>query len=246
MLTTLEQIKTFFDDMAPPELAASWDSVGIQIGHPLDEIKTVLVALEVTLPVLNRLCSTPVDLVVTHHPIFFRPLKFVDTRSDIGRILTTFLTQSMGLFTMHTNLDVVEGGVNDALVNQYGLVAEDGMRIQDGLGLFYAFSEARFSQDLERVLLGRWVGSPCPEKVKRVAFCGGSGRSLLPRLVELGVELYITGELSYHDEVFCEYHGISALLIGHHVSEAFILTEIKSRLMRRFPDLSVTVFGENG
>lgn len=244
MSITLESIQRFFDDWAPPELAASWDSVGIQVGHPLDCVETVLVALEVTLPVLTYLQSHRVDLVVTHHPLFFRPLTAVDTRSDVGRILTRFLSQSMSLFTMHTNLDATVGGVNDALVRVFGFDPSQGERIRDGIGLFYDMNEPLLTERISTVMPGKWVGAHCLEEVERIAFCGGAGRSILKQLVDLRVNVFVTGELSYHDAVYCEYHGISAFLIGHHESEVVVLPEIQLRLQSQFPELSVQVFEE--
>ena len=244
MSITIQSIQSFFNTWAPSELAASWDNVGLQIGHKLNSVQTVLVALEVTLPVLTYLESNRFDLVVTHHPLFFKPLKSVDTKSDVGRILSLFLSKSMNLYTMHTNLDATVGGVNDELVKVFGFHPAQGERLTDGIGLLFD-SCSYLPDQLSSVMSGRWVGAELPSTISKIAFCGGSGRSLLPQLAGSEVDVFVTGELSYHDEVFCEYHGISAYLIGHHESEVVILPEIQSRLVQSFPGLSVKIFGED-
>ncbi|WP_372680169.1 Nif3-like dinuclear metal center hexameric protein [Desulfosarcina sp.] len=121
MTATVAQFVRILDLLAPPHLAASWDNVGLQIGNLDWPVKKVWTALDPLPEVVARACENGVDLLVTHHPLFFKPVNRIDCSTPLGGIAEMALSRRLAIFSAHTNLDSVPGGVNDVLVGRMGL-----------------------------------------------------------------------------------------------------------------------------
>ncbi len=122
MPATVAQFIRLLDRIAPPRLAETWDNVGLQIGSLRWPVEKVWTALDALPEVVDRACESGVDLLVTHHPLIFKPVKRIDADSAVGRIAQSALSQQLAIVAAHTNLDSVPGGVNDALADRIGLV----------------------------------------------------------------------------------------------------------------------------
>lgn len=227
---------------APPEAAAKWDNVGLQIGNEAALISSITLSLDVDNNLLKHEKDHPSDLVITHHPVFFKSISHIHYDTDIGRIIYHFISNNGHLFTMHTNLDAAKDGVNDCLVRKYHLTPIANT-IDGHLGRFVDNSD-NISIDTFINTLPCQVIGPAPSIPKRVGFCGGSGRSLLHHARELGIDLFITGELNYHDQVWCEMNGLTVLLLGHKASEVPVLPMIRQKLLASFPDLTIRLVGD--
>jgi dinuclear metal center YbgI/SA1388 family protein len=225
---------------APPELAAKWDNVGLQLGDPTASIHSILLSLDVDQAVLNYLHDTPVDLVITHHPIFFKPLYTINYTDDMGQIISTFIKTNTHLFSMHTNLDAAVGGVNDTLLKEFGFSREDGLAIDGDYGRYFNLPAPQPLTTFSTVMPSRIVGKK-KETVSKVGFLAGSGHGTLKKAKELGLDCFITGELNYHDEVYCALNGITAILLGHKESEVVVLPKIASMLKKDNPDLNINL-----
>ena len=242
MGSSLNQIISYLHQWAPPSLAAEWDNVGLQIGDPKAEINSVLITLDVDVATLAYLETHPVDLVITHHPVFFKPLKKIRYDLEMGRIISSFVKNDRHLFSMHTNLDAAENGVNDALIEQYGLDPTLGKPMCEGIGKSFNLDTPQKITTFLNVLPGKLVGHTDLKQVKRVGFCGGAGRSLLGKAYTIGLDLFITGEVGYHDEVSAQFNELGILTLGHKESEVFGLEKIKSKLTTQFSELKVSVY----
>ncbi|MDT8901923.1 Nif3-like dinuclear metal center hexameric protein [Anaeroselena agilis] len=115
------EIMAAVERLAPRELAAGWDNVGLLVGSPEQEVASLLVALDVTPEVAERAAAGGVDLIVAHHPLIFKSLSAVRTDTPLGRTLATLLAAGVAVYAAHTNLDAADGGVNDALAGLLGL-----------------------------------------------------------------------------------------------------------------------------
>lgn len=109
------------EELAPPNLAAGWDNVGLLVGDPDREVAGVLVALDVTAELAARAAADGVGLIVTHHPPILKGLTSLRTDRPQGRMLATLLAAGVAVYAAHTNLDVADGGVNDVLAARLGL-----------------------------------------------------------------------------------------------------------------------------
>jgi len=118
---TVGEIINFVEKLAPRELAEPWDNVGLQVGSRDWPVKSVWVALDPLHQVVAAACQAEVDLLITHHPLIFKPLTSVDCTTPTGDIIHSALRHHLAIFSAHTNLDSVAGGVNDSLAQRIGL-----------------------------------------------------------------------------------------------------------------------------
>lgn len=121
MAVTVSDIIRVLDSLAPRTLAEEWDNVGLQIGDPNQSVKSVWISLDPTLQVVGAACRSHVDLLVTHHPLFFRPLKSIGLHTPVGAIIDLATRHQLAIVAAHTNLDSAVGGINDILARRLGL-----------------------------------------------------------------------------------------------------------------------------
>lgn len=117
----VSEVIEILDRLYPPDLAAAWDNVGLQVGDPESVVTGVLVALDPSESVVSEAVAAGVQLLVTHHPLTLSGLNRFTTETTIGRVITALNSNSISLFTAHTNADIAEGGVNDVLAEALGL-----------------------------------------------------------------------------------------------------------------------------
>ena len=123
MAVRVGTILNWMDAWAPPETAESWDNVGLMVGDREQEVDRVLVALDVEPQVIQEAAQMSAGLILTHHPLLFRALRQVSAQSREGAMVLDLARRGISLAAYHTNLDAAQGGVNDALAAQLGLVA---------------------------------------------------------------------------------------------------------------------------
>lgn len=341
---TLSDIINVLESLAPPALAEDWDNVGLQVGDPGSTIKSIWVALDPIYPVVKAACRQSVDLLVTHHPLIFKPLQSLNYRTFAGSIVNLAVRHHLAIFSAHTNLDSALGGINDILASRLGLCdfkplamtrarqrfkmvihapretepqitrvlyqlrSEAGQRIMgrtammpvDGIvanrdsGKILHENQMRievdvWSDELSPVVkalaefqpddriwydvyplnapeqntgIGRvgslesaldlktlvqmikeklklrhvkFAGDPALS-VKKVAVCSGSGASLLADFFASGAQVFVSGDLRYHDARDAEFAGLGLIDIGHFHSEHFIVEDLAKRLAGIFAD----------
>ena len=116
-MTTVQDILTFMEGLAPYKLAESWDNVGLLCGDRAQEVTSVLCALDVTETVVQEAVERGAQLVVAHHPAIFTSVSRVTSDDTTGRVLRYAIKHDISIICMHTNADCAEGGVNDALAS---------------------------------------------------------------------------------------------------------------------------------
>ncbi len=237
----LQQIIDILEKIAPPQYAASWDNSGLQVGSPEAEISSILVALDITEGVVREGVRKKVDLIVTHHPLFFHPLSCLQTNTGTGRLLPPLLQQGISVYAAHTNLDVATDGVNDRLGRALQIAHWEELQrgnTSDSKG-FGGVGHLESPRRITQIITGlkkalkissvRLVGSK-EKRVQKIAFCSGSGADLFPDVRRRAADLFITGDLKYHDAINFLLEGIPALDIGHFASEAGIRKPLAKRI----------------
>jgi len=241
MSYSVSQVLEFINQWAPFNTAESWDNVGLQIGEGRSKVESILISLDLDKNALSRLKEHHYDLVITHHPLIFRPLSKIAFDDDMGQVLTVLLTERTSFICAHTNLDKAEDGVNDCLMEAFGVSSLGKKHIGEDIGLYVKNKEALTIDDLSKkfpVQIRGYKGNECP---KKLGFCGGSGHGLLKNILRKGIDCFVTGEVNYHDEVFCELNKITLLLMGHKESELFIISKIKEKLKSHFEGVKIDV-----
>ena len=234
---TLAELLKALDQLAPAAQAEAWDNVGLMLGHPDREITSMLVALDASLEVAEAAVDGAYDLILTHHPLFFEPIKRLDLATPQGAVIATLIRHDIALVSLHTNLD--QAYIVDHLGRRLGLndIEHCGLwawgRTEAPLSL-PAFA-TRFATTGARLVD---AGRP----VARVGFCPGSGMSCWPEALVAGCDTLVTGDIRYHQAVDARAAGLNLIDLGHFGSEAPAVADFAAELARRFTQLRITAF----
>ena len=245
------------ENLAPPQLAESWDNVGLHVGNADDRIQNVYVCLEITSENVKKAVDFGADLIVSHHPLIFRPLRCVVEEDVNGGIIRTLISNNISAYCMHTNFDKADGGMNDLLAQKLGLenvrkftadecVDESGKPL-DEIGrvgtLEYPMSFEDFIEHTKSVLSCRalrYMGD-IGETVQTVALCSGSGGDYIYSAYHSGADAYVTADLGHHDAQAARELGLNIIDAGHFETENIICEFLHEFLYNRFPDLNVKI-----
>jgi dinuclear metal center YbgI/SA1388 family protein len=229
-MAKLKDIIEIIERVAPPGLAEGWDNSGFQLGDMDAACSRVLVALDPLPEVFEEAQRVGAGLVVTHHPLFFGELKSLDFASGRGAVVRAAAKAGIALYSAHTSYDSANPGISDALGAALGV---KGMRplapsAQDsgtGLGRVGELPERTTVGELARLVkerLGvgsvRVIGEP-GRVAGTAAFCGGSGSGSIDAAKASGADVYITGDIKYHDALKAIEMGLAVLDAGHYATE---------------------------
>jgi dinuclear metal center YbgI/SA1388 family protein len=348
MRITVNDIIGVMKKIAPPNLAESWDNVGLQIGDPTWPVQRIWVALDPIPEVIQAAINQNIDLIITHHPLFFQPIKSIDLSKPESKIIADAISHKIAIYSAHTNLDKVTGGINDLLANKLNLLdirpmipekSSDKAKLvvfvpnshvqqvmdalfeknagvigqyekcafkSDGIGTFqptelskpFLGKKGQFEETkecrIETIIslknapaiinhleknhpyetvaydiyplnqvsdssdgLGRVGHLKTPMRlqeladhiikclnlsyvrvigdpeliVNQLAVCSGSGGSLIDKVVSLGVQAYVTGDLKYHDARSIEMHQLGAIDVAHFESEHIFIDDLVPKLL---------------
>lgn len=238
---TVQDIYDFLNQYCPFELAEEWDNPGLNVGNAGRPVSKVLLALDLTLEVIEAAKEMGADLIITHHPVIFEPLSNLnDTTVEGARVLA--LAQSgLAHIACHTNLDAAQGGVNDVLAACCGLTEVQPVAGLGRMGLTHT-TLPQLAQQLKKALPAQsCVGVCCNPKVEKVAVIGGSGGSLLQEVAAAGCDTLVTGEAKYSQLLNARELGVNVLVLGHYETEYPVLAPLAKALDRHFKDLTVCV-----
>jgi dinuclear metal center YbgI/SA1388 family protein len=118
--------------IAPNEFAESWDNVGLQLGDPVGQVCRLMVALDPGSAAVEAAVESRCQLLVTHHPFFFAPLKKISTTDEVGRLTILAIKNDLAILSLHTNYDIAQGGVNDLLAERLGVEGVLPLRVTGG------------------------------------------------------------------------------------------------------------------
>ncbi|NNL75804.1 MAG: Nif3-like dinuclear metal center hexameric protein [Desulfobacterales bacterium] len=356
MTPTVSEIIHIVNNLAPPSLAEDWDNIGLQVGNFNWPVKNIWIALDPIYQVVDAACQQDVDMLITHHPLIFNPLKSIEFNTPVGSIVEMATRHHLSIFTAHTNLDSAIGGINDILAHRIGLnrlkplsraetsklfkmviyapraaegrisralfqnlpengrqvlrrsfdnvitrkigipakgiaadrsddsfLHEDQIRIEIDLGdddlthiieaLAGYLSEESSGFDVFPLVSRppRWgigrignleqttdlksfalmikkklgikilkiVGDPALP-VKKAAVCTGSGSSLLPNFLASDAQVYVSGDLRYHDARDVQAANLGLIDIGHFSSEHLIVDVMAEQLNARLAESQLT------
>lgn len=238
---------SILDEIAPVTLAESWDNVGLQLGTPTAALSGVLVALDLTAEVVEYARSKNLNTILVHHPLFFKPVKALDFDSPFAAIVRQAIAANLNIIAAHTNYDAAPEGLNDAVAKALALrgirplrCASSGLK-DAGMGRIGVLpKDLPLSNFVGQVkekfsLLGlRWVGG-LNKKVKTVALCGGSGAFLIDDARRAGADVFMTGDIKYHDAMDAHLFGPQSMVlldVGHFALEQFAMGQLSVRLQQ--------------
>ncbi len=239
----ISEIIEILEEWADPCLMDDWDNGGLQYGSIDQEVKGILIALDVTEEVLEYAIKSGSNLIISHHPLIFKGIKDLSLSTHQGRMAYKIIKNDIGIYCAHSSLDLAPGGVNDVLANEFGILNSIPLRVYEKSSHYGILGYGRVgdieSVDLETLAkrvkekLGvevLRVYGETKDPITRLAVCGGSGADFIIDAAFSKAQAYITGDIKYHDAQLAKELGIVLIDATHYHTEKPVLFAVKSRL----------------
>lgn len=252
MAVKVQQVLEILEQIAPPELACSWDNVGLLVdaGRP---VTSIMAALDITADVVRDAAESGCELIVSHHPVIFDPLRRV-TAEDVPAML---LQNGISAICMHTNLDAAAGGVNEVLADIFGM--QDPEPFAEGCGRVGSIEPitvpqlaCKAQQELAARCNAPDAGPAVQVKfadtgkpVRRLAVISGAGGSLFEEALAVGADCLLTGEANHHHACDAKRLGLSLIAAGHYATEFPVTAAVAEKLRAALPGVEVLVITAN-
>ena len=244
----VKDVTQVIEEFAPLSIQEKWDNSGLCIGSPDAPVSSVLFGLDCTPELVDEAIECGADMIVTHHPLIFSGLKKISPDDMVGEAVFKAIKAGISIYAAHTNADKVIAGVSGAMAAKLGLqnveiLSEDGEGT--GLGVVGDLVEPMTAQQMVEMVKDRFAlktvkaSKPVDGMIARVAMCGGSGGSLIGAAKAAGAQLYISGDISYHN--FFTSEGFMLMDIGHYESEIEIVDILFSLVKKNFPTFAVRI-----
>ncbi len=246
MQLTVRKLLNIINTFAPFDLAENWDNSGLQAGNLDWKIQKIMVSLDVSMEVLEDASRWGADLVLSHHPLQMISEKSINFGEMPGSAICLSAREKISILSAHTNLDKAMNGLNDYFAKMIGVECDESLcsdspllesedrfqglgrighldspislqnlvlQVKEGLGLEYL----RVTGDLNL-------------QVEKVALCTGSGGSLVDSFLESFADVYITGDVKYHEARQIEMHHKALIDVGHFASEVIVVDLLETKL----------------
>lgn len=242
----IREVVDALERFAPLPLQESFDNAGLQVGLTEAEVSGALLCLDVTEKVVDEAAALGCNLIVSHHPLIFHPLRRISDADEVQRTVVKAICGGITVVSMHTNIDNAKGGVNFKIAEKMELTGcrffaeKTAGGIECGSGVVGELPGQMAADDFV-IMLKRTFDVECVQcnqllrrPIKTVAVCGGAGSFLLGDAVRLGADAFVTGEMHYH-EFFGHDQEIQIAVIGHYQSEQFTNEIFKSIITEACP-----------
>ena len=249
---TVKDLYAALEARIPRALSCEWDNDGLMCCPDAEKtVERVLVALDITAEVVKQAIEGGYDLIVSHHPLVFRPLKSVNPLDAVANKVIRLLCAGVSAMSFHTRLDAVSGGVNDALANSLGLreVTPFGNEGEEIGRIGFLERKMTVKEFAEAVKTA--TGAPAVTvsdggvDVYRVAVLGGSGSDDVLAARAAGADTYLSGELGHHFLTDCPEWHMNLVAAGHFYTENLVCRVLKEMLLEIDPSLRVTISNSN-
>lgn len=242
---TVNKIFEFLNSKFPISDALDFDNVGLLIGEPNQEITNILIALDCSLDTVFLACEKDCNLIITHHPVIFEPLKNVIN----GSVQYELIKNGISVISMHTNLDVGVGGVNETLCRVIGLQNIASVTTLDGFSLLGGIIPDMDAKSLAlaiKTMLGGVVKFVDGQKtINRVLVCSGSGGNYVNDAFLNNFDALITSDVKHHQFIEAKNLGISLFDAGHFETEDIIIEPLCDLLKKEFANTVIFTHHSN-
>ncbi len=251
LFSTLQDVYSAIDSVAKFSTQEKWDNSGILIGNPNSKVSKVLVTLDITNSVIDEAIQGGYDTIVSHHPVIFNPIKSILSNS----IEYKLIQHGINAICCHTPLDMAKGGINDILYSAFKVplsLLEDATTLEvctsDGLGFGKIVSTnttltpkqiAYILKDILNCTVVKYINGDRP--IKKIAWCSGSGGSMLEEVLNMGADAYITGDIKHDRWLYAKDNGISLFDCGHFHTENIVLPYLRQIIFSTVPNVEVSV-----
>lgn len=232
----MAKVKDFYgylNSIAPFETQEDWDNSGMLVGDMNAEVKKAAVVLDITHEEIKKAKAIGADLIISHHPVIFNPIKSV-TKDSVPYEL---VASSINALCCHTPLDIADGGTNDSLAELLGI---NVTRADDPilrLGTVEPTTAQELAGKIANTLNTKVRYADAGKTIKKIAICTGAGCSLIEAAGE--IDAFITGDASHHNFLDCVQAGITLIAAGHYETEIIVVPVLVKKLQAQFPDIEI-------
>lgn len=232
----MAKVKDFYgylNSIAPFETQEDWDNSGMLVGDMDAEVKKVAVVLDITHEEIKKAKAIGADLIISHHPVIFSPVKSVTK----GSVPYELVASSINALCCHTPLDIADGGTNDSLAKLLGI---EVTRTEDPilrLGTVEPTTAENLAGKIAKTLNTKVRYADAGRKIEKIAICTGAGCSLIEAAGE--IDAFITGDASHHNFLDCIQAGITLIAAGHYETEIVVVPVLVKKLQAQFPDIEI-------
>ena len=256
-MTTVSDAIAFLEKFAPPDLAETWDNVGLLVGRRDSHVEKIMTCLTLTPDVAAEAIEKDVQLVVSHHPVLFRGAKQITDATSEGRMLLDLIENGVAVYSPHTSFDSAELGINQQLAESFGLLeivplrpreegnsGGGGAELGSGrVGRLEAATDVKaFLAMLRTVVAADYIefSGNLENSVERVAVACGSAAEFLEDAIRLGCDTFVAGEVRFHSALQARGANVNLVLLGHYSSERPAVERLAEILSAEFS--AATIF----
>ncbi len=254
-MPTVQDIIEILQQIAPENLAEDWDNVGLLVGTATKKVRKALLALDPTSALIAEARAKNADLIITHHPLIFRPVKSLRSDQPTGKLITDAIHNNLSVIGCHTNLDSAIGGVSDVLITRLGCIDSvplipkscgDGDPIC-GLGRLGRYPSPlpaqHFIDKLRQTCKPPWLleAGPRPKQVTRIAVCGGSCSDFAETALARGADVFVTAEVKHAAARWAEDAGLWLIDGGHFATENPSISVLAQMLQQKINNASLNI-----
>lgn len=248
---TVEELNLIFEQRVPRTLSCSWDNDGLLCcPDPNRTVKRILIALDVTETTVEMAVNGGFDLLLTHHPLIFRPIKALTPAACVPRKLLRLVGAGISAIALHTRLDALDGGVNDALAEALGGDTAGRFPCEEALeGRIIRLASPMSSADFA-ALVKEKLGTDAVNladaglPVQTVGLVGGEGGDFIYAAKAAGCDTYLTGRAGYHLMLDAAESGINVIEAGHFATERPVCARLGELVCEADPTIEVEMYAE--
>lgn len=232
----------------------AWDNSGLQVGDKNNDIKKIMLILDIDFEAVQYAANNNIDLIITHHPFLFSTIKSIDFNTYEGRLIQTLIKNNINLYSMHTNFDSAELGVNQKLAEKLNIKSYDVLHVLSsdnsgygGVGSIEPKNIIEYAKEIKTLLNAEYVKLYCNNNdriISRVSFCGGGGSDFIVDAINKKADVYITGDIKYHQAQMALQNNLCIIDAGHYNTEYYSLENIKY-ILDKNNDLNVILLDKN-
>ena len=254
-IITVADVTELIEDAVPVSLQESWDNSGLLIGFPEKHVKKVITCLEITEAVADEAVAAGADMIVSHHPLIFSGIRKLSYDSSEDRAVMKLVSNGISVYSCHTPFDKVRGGNNDIIAERLGLSSVKNLRGDD------VVSPSKMAENRDEADIGRTGRFRKPltymqaielaanqlnmsirqlracgdlnTEITSVGICTGAGADMAEMAVDAGCQLFITGDVKYHEAQAAAARGICLLYAGHYGTEKFFAQAMRELLEKK-------------
>ena len=246
------QIRDYVNHIWPERLSFDGDNVGLLVGRADKEVKKILITLDVDEWVVEEAIKESADVILSHHPLMFRPIKRLTSADPMQKTLMLLAAHDITLISAHTNLDCVRGGLNDLLAKKLGIFSLEVIEpVGEHDGKVCGFGRVGEVEEgttvgsmLQRCVeaLGikgaRYVGD-VDRQVRKVAVNCGGGADEINHCIAMEVDLFITGDVKYNPFRDAYESGMAVIDAGHYETEHIVTELFSAMITENFSEIEI-------